>query len=114
MEPTTDKFESWAKVELFGHQVIVGKVSEAAIGGCNFLRVDVPAQGEAQAFTKFYGNGAVYAMTPVSEEVAMRLLGTYRSAPISTYELRELPPAAHADAEVVGDDFDVDEDDAPL
>lgn len=90
---TTDKFESWAKVELFGHSVIVGKVSEAAIGGCNFLRVDVPSQGEHQAFTKFYGNGAVYAMTPVSEEVAMRLLNNYRATPINTYELRALPMA---------------------
>lgn len=104
MDTTTERFESWAKVELFGHQVIVGKVSEAAIGGCNFLRVDVPAQGEAQAFTKFYGNGAVYAMTPVSEEVAMRLLGTYRSAPINTYELRALPTAANAEAQEEDDE----------
>lgn len=99
MSTTTDKFESWAKVELFGHSVIIGKVSEAAIGGCNFLRVDVPAQGELQAFTKFYGNGAVYAMTPVSEEVAMRLLGNYRTAPINTYELRALPSAANAEGQ---------------
>lgn len=93
MSETTEKFESWAKVELFGHSVIVGKVSEAAIGGCNFLRVDVPAQGEYQAFTKYYGNGAVYAMTPVSEEVALRLLNNYRPTPINTYELRALPKA---------------------
>lgn len=96
---TQDKFESWAKVELFGHQVIIGKVSEAAIGGCNFLRVDVPGQGEAQAFTKFYGNGAVYAMTPVSEDVAMRLLNNYRTTPINTYELRALPVKADADVD---------------
>ncbi|MBS1939907.1 MAG: hypothetical protein JST38_03410 [Bacteroidetes bacterium] len=96
---TTEKFESWAKVELFGHSVIIGKVSEAAIGGCNFLRVDVPAQGEAQAFTKFYGNGAVYAMTPVSEEVALRLLNNYRATPINTYELRALPMKADADVD---------------
>lgn len=84
---TPEKFESWAKVELFGHQVIVGKVSEATVGGCSFLRVDVPAVGDGQAYTKFYGNGAVYAMTPCSEEVAMLLLKRYRTDAISRYEL---------------------------
>lgn len=100
MSTTTDKFEAWAKVELFGHSVIVGKVTEATIGGCNFLRVDVPAVGEDQAYTKFYSNGAVYAMTPVSEEVAMRLVSRYRPPAINTYELRALPPAADADGQL--------------
>jgi hypothetical protein len=39
-----DKFDSWAVVELFGHQQIAGRVTEASIGGCSFLRVDVPDQ----------------------------------------------------------------------
>lgn len=39
----THKFESWCIVELFGHQRIAGLVTEQTIGGCNFVRVDVPA-----------------------------------------------------------------------
>lgn len=66
---SSDKFDAWAVVELFGHQRIAGRVTEATIGGCSFLRVDVPATEKRQAYTKYFGNGAVYAMTPCDEEV---------------------------------------------
>ena len=38
----TDKFDHWCIVELFGHNQIAGKVTEQAIGGQSFVRVDVP------------------------------------------------------------------------
>ncbi len=41
-----DKFEQFAIVELFGHQIIAGLVSEQVIGGQGFVRVDVPTIGE--------------------------------------------------------------------
>jgi len=91
------KFDSWALVELFGHQKIVGRVTEATIGGCALLRVDVPADGDKQAYTKFYGNGAIYALTPVSEDVARRLLERVRPEPINRWELPLIAaPAAGA------------------
>ncbi|MCX5671304.1 MAG: hypothetical protein NTU94_08320, partial [Planctomycetota bacterium] len=63
-------FEEWAVVELFGRQKVAGRVSEQTIGGCSFIRVDIP-EGEGRAAqTKFYGQGAIYRMTPVAESVA--------------------------------------------
>lgn len=65
------KFEEWAVVELFGHQRIAGMVSEATIGGCPFVRVDVPATAEGRkAYTKYLGSGAIYGLTPCEEAVA--------------------------------------------
>lgn len=90
MNETQEKFEAWAVVELFGHQRIAGKVSEQTIGGCSFLRVDVPAAGEVLGFTKFFGNGAIYAMTPCTEEIARAAAGAYRVVPISHYDIPEL------------------------
>ncbi len=105
-------FESWALVELFGHQKIVGRVSEAQIGGCAFLRVDVPADGETSPpFTKFYGNGAVYAMTPVTEAVAMGLLQRIRPEPVSRYDLPQIGGPASGDT---FDNEDEDEDESPF
>lgn len=50
----------WAIVEIFGHSRYAGIISEHAIGGCSFVRVDVPETGEEPAFTKLFGQGAIY------------------------------------------------------
>ncbi len=110
----TDKFDTWALVELFGHQKIVGRVTEATIGGCALLRVDVPANGSEPAYTKFYGSGAIYAMTPVSEEIARTLLERIRPEPISRYDLPRINPPADVvlDHDSSGWPGDDDDDDA--
>ena len=105
------KFEEWAIVEVMGHSRYAGKVTEQAIGGCNFVRVDVPrleADGrtpEQQPFTKLLGAASIFAITPVSEEVARRVAGTIRAAPVHVYDL----PAVHQRALPIGhdDNFDV-------
>lgn len=88
-----EKFDSWAVVELFGHQQIAGRVTEASIGGCSFLRVDVPdqpaldkrgyyeAQPELPAYTRYFGQGAIYAMTPCSEDAARMVATRIRAVP---------------------------------
>lgn len=60
----------WAIIEIFGHVRLAGRITEAKIGGCEFLRVDVPETSEQPAFTRLYGQGAIYSITLVSEDVA--------------------------------------------
>ena len=66
----TPKFEHWCIVELFGHQRMAGFVTEATIGGCALLRVDVPKTDnpEETSFTRYLGNGAIYALNPTTKE----------------------------------------------
>lgn len=87
---TEEAFEAWAIVELFGHQKIAGKLTEQTIGGCNFIRVDVPAFEDSPAFTKLYTQGAIYGVTFVSEQIARAAAQSFRVAPVSVYELRAL------------------------
>ena len=87
-----ESFSQWCLVELFGHQRIAGLVTEETIGGCSFIRVDVPAVDGSEALTKFYGNGAIYSMTPISEELALLITQRNKPAPISVYipEIRQI------------------------
>ncbi len=85
-------FSQWAVVELFGHQRIAGLLSEQVIGGCNFLRVDVPAAGGQKTFTKLYGQGAIYAISFVEEAIARELAAQLRARPVEVYELSNLLP----------------------
>ena len=109
-QQSQQKFEAWCVVELYGHNRIVGLVSEQSIGGAMMVRVDVPdVQREASkseyvdgryvstkytetipAFTKFFGQGAIYAITPVSEEIARAMASSMAAKPISAFEIPKL------------------------
>jgi PRTRC genetic system protein C len=84
------RFEQWALVELFGHQRIAGLLTEQTIGGCSFIRVDVPAVDDQPTFTKLYGQGAIYGISFVAEEIAVAAAKSYRIRPVSSYEIPEL------------------------
>ena len=88
----SEKFDCRAIVELFGHTKLAGQVSEANIGGCSFIRVDVPEIGAQPAFTRFLGNGAIYSITPVSEEIARHAIARIAPEPVQTYYLPKPEP----------------------
>ena len=102
-EQTQQKFESWCVIELFGHQQLAGMVTEASIGGCSFVRVDVPETNGRPGFTKFYGNGAIYSMTPVGEQEARLALERIMPRPVSVYLLPERKSGAGNAEEFVRD-----------
>ncbi len=92
------KFEGWAILEIFGHQRYAGFVSTQVFGTAVMFRVDVPAleerervtkrpgymgaqyvpagatvkEGAVQGYTKLFGVGAIYAMTPCTQEAALK------------------------------------------
>jgi hypothetical protein len=54
--------------------VIAGEISEVDVAGTQMLRVDVPAvDDDLPGFTKFFGGGAVYAITPTDQLSAMHM-----------------------------------------
>lgn len=88
-------FNEWCIVELFGHQRMAGLVSEQTIGGCAFVRVDVPEANGQAAFTRYLGQGSIYAMTPVGEDIARQAASSFRPAPVQRYELPSPKAASH-------------------
>jgi hypothetical protein len=81
-------FEQWCVIELFGHQQIAGKVTEQEIGGTSFVRVDVPQTNRNEKFTKYFGAGAIYSITPVDEETARLAVESYAPEPIESWRLQ--------------------------
>lgn len=110
MSESNEKFESWGLLELFGHQRLAGKLSEQTIGGCHFIRIDVPEVGETAAYTRLFTQGAIYGMTPMEEATARKLAAYLRAVPVSPYELRSVEPARQL-AHSATDDNDEDDDD---
>ena len=105
-------FSQWGLLELMGHRRLAGFISEAQIGGAGFIRIDVPGDdpgiGQPSA-TQFYSPSAVYAITPLSEEMARRFAKGNQPAPITRWELpvaKEPPPFDEGER-----DEEIDEDD---
>lgn len=87
MKDQEEQKEMWALVELFGHQRIAGKITQAELGSGELIRVDVPAVKDRAALTKFYNVKAIYGITPVDEATATRMAGDIHAAPVSEWVL---------------------------
>ena len=90
--------EIWALCEIFGHRRHYGKIREVERFGTKMLRVDVPVGppaapllGEDERFETFmYGGGAIFSLTPMTEEAARKWAEAERPKPYRP--LDRLPP----------------------
>lgn len=135
-------FEGWAVLEIFGHQRYAGYVTTEAFGQAVLFRVDVPplaareritkhyeysAEGNGmppgstvkedavQGFTKFFGPGAIYAMTPCTQDAAEKAVAAMQTRKVSLVKMAEeraLSPAP-TDGEFDDGEDDHDDDDDP-
>ncbi len=75
---TTEKFKTWALVELFGHTRLAGEVSEQTIAGGAMVRIDVPETETSPAFSRIVNTQAIYAINPISEEMVRTIAPSLR------------------------------------
>ncbi|MCZ4315132.1 hypothetical protein O4H66_17130 [Comamonadaceae bacterium G21597-S1] len=109
-DQTTEQFKSWGLLELMGRQRVAGELSESTIGGCSFIRVDVPQVGDIAAHTRYFTSSAIYGMTPLAEATARKLANYLQSAPVSAYELRDAPAAPLLTSESSHEDYFPEDD----
>lgn len=106
-------FDQWAIVDVMGHQRYIGRVTEQVVAGKGFVRVDVPAvDDERPGFTKLLGVGSIYAISPVTEEIAREMSRRRTQTPIEAYELPKPPALPSPTLEPCGDAFNCDEEDS--
>jgi hypothetical protein len=91
-EKDTDELHGFVLLELFGHLRIVGMLSQKAVGSEVLLRIDVPnltSSGQVirEGFTRYFNPKAVYSMTPISEEVLLKLLPSIDGTPVEARAL---------------------------
>src|ERR1700729_1334343 len=81
------EFKTWAIVEVMGHVEYAGFVTAETIAGSAMLRVDVPEVKDRAAFTKYLATGALYGITPCSEETARARAERIRAIPFQAYDI---------------------------
>lgn len=111
----TNGFEGPAIVELMGHRRLAGYVSEAEMFGAKLLRVDVP-QPDGKMATQLYGGGAIYCLTPTTDEMVQRIATSARNSvrPVQAWELPAAEDRPERDPGLFEDEpFDEEDDDDP-
>lgn len=83
-----EQFDQWALIELMGRQRIAGRVTEKTIAGAGFLQVDVPETKANPAFTRLIAPGSLYAINPVTEEVARFYAENLNVKPIESWDIQ--------------------------
>lgn len=83
-----EKFDQWALLELMGRQRLAGKVTEQVIAGTGFLRVDVPETKSNPKFTRFISPGSIYAINPITEDVAKMYAENLQIKPIDSWDIQ--------------------------
>jgi hypothetical protein len=63
-----------------GHKRLARFVTEVAIAGQGFLRLDVPGEAGAEA-TQYLHPNTIYALTPTTQALARRVAAQDRPAP---------------------------------
>ena len=133
MSEQLNSFEGWAVVEMFGHVKEIGYVTTQHYGVACLFQVDTPALPEREfilespeyvegkwaasgskvkrppspAKTRLVGPGAIYSMTPCTEETAMKAIESFTRRPLVLLELvkdqAQLPGEIESDERVCND-----------
>lgn len=110
-----ENFDVWALVELMGHQKIVGRCTEKNIAGTNFLQVDVPTTTRNPPFTRLIGGAAIYAINPITEELAKVMADKMSVQPIQAWDVREhvnmIKALPEAKTDLMQPEFEKEEED---
>lgn len=130
--------DTWAIVELFGHNKIAGYIKNQAFGTDVMVRVDVPElperevvierpqyvgsdflpagskvlRGSRKGLTRFLGVKAIYAINPCDELTAMRAIEQLYPQDIKVVSIAESPKVIAPPRDQY--DEDEDEDDLPM
>ena len=87
-----EKKEFWAILDLFGHSKIAGFLTEDQIGGSSMIRIDVPSVDGMVGYTKWFGPGAIYSISPTDEKIVRAFIARFKPSPITVYmpEIKQL------------------------
>lgn len=86
-QTTPAPFQQWAIVEIMGRQAVAGKLTEQTIAGAGFLRIDVPQTSTQQAWSRLISPQAIYAITPVPEDIATARAESLCVRPLTEWDL---------------------------
>jgi len=101
-----ETIETWAYIEIMGHNRIAGRVSERKVGIQVMLQVDVPNEKEGFSHTELFSPSAIFSIKPTTEEWCRKFVGARVN-----YEVLPFIPSARQLQPKNNNEFDDEERD---
>lgn len=105
-DSNTPREFGWVLLELMGHRQRIGLAREEEVAGGLMLRIDVQTD-EGDYATEYYGASSIYALRPISKDVANEHYAHRDPRPPRPLEYRDTPAI---EAETDEDDDETFED----
>jgi hypothetical protein len=105
---TPAAFDEWVIIEQLGHRRLAGRLREQQIAGAGYLRLDVPATSGKPATTHLLAHSSIYAIHPVTREIATAVADRGRPEPVHRWELPAPADPTEDDDRELGDAAAVD------
>lgn len=107
--PPEPGYGLWAVVEIMGHRIRAGLLSDATIGGATLLRIAHPSRADhtgGEPLCEYYAPTAIFAIRPCSRDDAEKVAAHAWPAPIAARA--ELAPVFQ---DFIDDDYGDEDDD---
>lgn len=113
------EFSTWAIVEIMGHQVVAGRVSEQFIAGAGFIRLDIPEVDGRGGTGELLSPKAIFRMRATTEAIAREFIARMQPDTLSLFAKHGAPMPALTMPAIVrpdddGDPPDDDDEDVPF
>lgn len=110
IDKDTEQIDTWAYLEIMGHDQIAGRVSERKVGIQVMLQVDVPKGEKDFNYSKLFSPSSIFSILPTTEEWCRKYVNNHRNLSVLPYipEQRQLNPGNGAN-EIDIDNFDDEE-----
>ncbi|MBI2427515.1 MAG: hypothetical protein HYV29_01710 [Ignavibacteriales bacterium] len=85
IDKNQETIETWAYVEIMGHQKIAGRVSERKVGVSVMLQIDVPNPTEGYSHSVLYSPQSIFSIQPTTEEWCRKFIAARIEYPVLPY-----------------------------
>jgi hypothetical protein len=68
LDPKEEAIDTWAFLEVLGHQQLAGRLSTRKFGNDSMFQVDVPSGDKEMACSRLFSPAAIFSITPTTEE----------------------------------------------
>lgn len=68
LDPNSESIDTWAYVEIFGHDQLAGRLTTKKLGTAVMIQIDVPKDKTEFSHSELFSPSSIFSIKPTTEE----------------------------------------------